>query len=439
MALDVKAWTDPKLRGLKPKEARYEESVERGGLYVVVEPTGTKWWRYRYKINGRTERIKLGDYPTMGLADARRKFEELRGTTGTARRGESPTAKQKEQADVAERLAVPTLKELAGAWISRQDTTDKTKAERKRTLDRDVLPKLGGLRVRHLERSHCIAVIDEAVTRDAKGQARFIYKTLKSLLVYAVEKGLIEYSPMQAMKAPTRYIPKDRRLSDAEVTAFFTVLKESEMSPQARACLEWQLLTACRPSEAREATWGEVDVQAPTGPTWTIPAGRSKNGKAHVVHLSPEALAVLDVMRPFKQPGREAPLFPGRVMRVVDGEAGQMRASPLSVVALARAVSRLQKNFTAELRKATKNENATFEPFTPHDLRRTAASLVTSLGFNRFIAGLLLNHTDTSVTSIYDRHDYEEEKRSAWLALGARVAVLKAGTEGKVVPIRDAA
>ena len=185
-----------------------------------------------------------------------------------------------------------------------------------------------------------------------------------------------------------------------------------------QACLEWQLLTASRPSESRDARWNEIDEAAKPGPTWTIPASRSKNGKALVVHLSPAAMTVLERVRDLKPENvPDAPVFPGRI-----------KGAPLSELAVTRAVSRLQSACETHLREKSGNGAATFAPFTPHDLRRTAASIVTSLGFSRFTAGLLLNHTDSSVTSIYDRHDYEGDKRAAWLALGVHVAALKAAS-----------
>jgi integrase len=147
---------------------------------------------------------------------------------------------------------------------------------------------------------------------------------------------------------------------------------------------------------------------------WTIPAARSKNRKPHTVYLSDAALAVLDQARALREPGKNAPLFPGR-------KPGE----PLSVLAVTRAVKRLHPAIEAKVREFSGKNHAEVDDFTLHDLRRTAASLVTSLGFSRFIAGLLLNHTDPSVTAIYDRNTYQNERRRAWAALGERVAALK--------------
>jgi len=415
----MKRWTDAKVAAQKPGAKRKQLSLGRG-LYFIVEPWGAKYWRYRYKIDGAETRMKLGDYPAMGLAKAEEARNARAVETKAAREGHGPAPAAKAKVERAERLAVPTVADLSEEWLQRKGDASKTKAERRRTLRADVLPKIGAVRVGHIKRLHCKAVIDQIMNRDAPAQAAYAHKVMRAMFRYAVGQGYVEASPMESMPSPAPYKPKDRALSEGEVRAMFAALEESDISISARLCLEWQLVTAARPTEARTAGWREIDLSDPKQPTWTIPAARSKNRKPHIVYLSPAAAAILNEARLLKQ-GKNAPLFPGR-------NAGES----LSFLAVTRAVKRLHGAIEAKLRDIAGKEDAELAPFTPHDLRRTAATLVTSLGFSRFIAGLLLNHTEASVTAIYDRNTYDEDKRLAWRALGERVAALKAAQPAKI-------
>lgn len=420
-------WTDAKLRSIKPKDMRQQFSLGRG-LYFIVEPSGSKYWRYRYKIGAVESRMKLGDYPAMGLADAEKARNEKRIEASGARRGECPAPALKAKTEIANRLKEPTVSDLADEWLLRkkvkktgQPLSERTVKERRYCLDHDIIPLIGVMKAVHVTHEHCRKIIDKVEARGSIGQAVHVHKALRAMFRYALGRRYLTASPMEGMESPAPYVPKDRNLSDIELQAFFEALKESDTSLMVRLCIEWQLLTASRPGEARLTTWGEINEAAAT---WTIPKERSKNRKPHVVYLSAEAMKIVEQAKALRQRGKNAPMFPGKI-----------EGKPLSLLAIARAINRLQPAVTLKLRDLSKNDEAELAAFTPHDLRRTAATLVTKLGFSRFTAGLLLNHTDQSVTGIYDQNDYEAEKRKAWRMLGERVAEIKSGKGAKVVPI----
>lgn len=425
----AKAWTDAKLKAIKPKENRQQFSLGRG-LYFIVEHSGSKYWRYRYKIGAIESRMKLGDYPVMGLADAEQARNEKRTEAAGARRGECPPPALKAKTEIANRLKEPTVSDLADEWLRRKKVketgkslSERTIAERRYCLNHDILPFIGVMRAIHVTHEHCRKIIDKIEDRGSIGQAVHVHKALRAMFRYALGRRYLPASPMEGMDSPAPYVPKERNLSDIEVQAFFEALEESDVSPMVQFCIEWQLLTATRPSETRLATWGEINE---ANVTWTIPPERSKNRKPHVVYLSAEALAVLEHARPLRQSGKSAPLFPGR-----------LEGKSLSLLAVTRAIKRLLPAIEIKVRELSHDDDAELAVFTPHDLRRTAATLVTKLGFSRFTAGLLLNHTDQSVTRIYDQNDYEDEKRKAWRALGERVAALKSGVAAKIIPIKQ--
>lgn len=422
----MKRWTDAKLAAEKPGATRKQRALGRG-LYFIVEPWGAKYWRYRYKIAGTETRMKLGPYPAIGLADAERLRNEKEREARVARAGEGPAPAVRAKVARAERLAAPTVAGLADVWLKRKRNKQgkplapKTVLERRKLLDKDILPHIGVMKAGHITKNHCREIINEVIDRGAMGQAVQVHKALRALFLYAVAEGYIEASPMAGRPAPAPYIAKERALSEVEVRALFAALETSDVSCTVRQCIEWQLMTAARPSEARLATWAEINEK--TG-TWTIPAERSKNRKPHIVYLSDALRSVLDAARATRGDGKHAALFPGR-----------SEGKPLSDLAVTRALKRLHTTMQSKLRELTGDADAVLADFTQHDLRRTAATLVTNLGHSRFIAGLLLNHTDQSVTAIYDRNNYEAEKRQAWRALGERVASLKGAVAAHIIPL----
>jgi hypothetical protein len=112
----MKRWTDAKLQAIKPSAKRGQFSLGRG-LYFIVEPRGAKYWRYRYKIDGREVRMKLGDYPQMMLARAEGERNAKQAEARQARQGHGPAPAAKAKVEHAERLAAPTVAELAEEWL----------------------------------------------------------------------------------------------------------------------------------------------------------------------------------------------------------------------------------------------------------------------------------------------------------------------------------
>jgi integrase len=168
------------------------------------------------------------------------------------------------------------------------------------------------------------------------------------------------------------------------------------------------LVTAQRRGELAKARWADIDVQAAT---WTIPAEHSKNGKTHVVPLSRLALDLFSELR--ERTGYSPHLFP----------SPQNAKRPIIERSLSRAVHNNQSHFG-------------LEPFTPHDLRRTAASLMTMLGVPRLHVSKVLNHAEDSVTAVYDRHDYVSEMRAALDQWARHLIVIVSGGESKIVPLQ---
>jgi integrase len=201
------------------------------------------------------------------------------------------------------------------------------------------------------------------------------------MLNWAAQRESIPANPLAGVRKQAAERPKERVLSDAELTAFLRgLVGPGGPAKQTARALTFILATACRPAEAAGLTFDEIDLSAAT---WTLPAARSKNKRSHEVPLS--ALA-LDLIGP--------------------GDAGPVFASPTRPGLSIRrdSLSQASERLAAKLGIA---------PFTPHDLRRTAATILERKGTPFSIIAAQLNHTKSGVTGVYARHDFAAEKRSA--------------------------
>ena len=423
-------WTDAKLAALRPRATRYEMGIARG-LRLWVYPTGRKSWVMSYKLGDERVRLTLGEYGpgsgALSLDKARQEFARRRLEADQAREGLGPAPKEAAAVARAERLAQPTVEDLASRWLKapgkRGPKSLRTVTEQRRILDRDVLPEIGKLRASHVTAQHVRAVLDKIGARGAPVAESECGKLLRAMFRYAVERGELEHSPVERLKIRPAERRKDRVLTDGEIRTFLALLDadKSRVGTSTGLLLTWVLMTACRPGEGREARWSEIDERAGT---WTVPAARTKNRRPHVVILSDAARGLLTEARKLDAEATERSpfIFPG----LTQGE-------PLTEGVPSRAVLRLRGRLT---------KAGVAEPFTPHDLRRTAATIVAGrLGFGRFVASKLLGHvseTEGGVTAIYDRHDYRAETARAWQALGEYVAELRAGRAPKVRSLSEA-
>lgn len=387
--------TDRQIAALKARDAVYWVTVEsHPGLRVKVTKgrTGTtRTFAYRYRApDGRQELKMIGAYepPHFGLAEARAKWRELRDIR--AQHGYVKAVLEQERAaNVAAIEATTaqgardayTVRKLAEAFVDHQSTQIKTWKKTKANLDLYVLPELGDVPAGEVSRKDVTAVLDTLRRAGKNTTANRTLAALRAAYNWAIEreKPGIEFNPCAAVK-PTRETPRERRLSDVEIARVFKHFPDTDLTDDERDLLEFILLTACRLSEAAGASMDEFDTDAAL---WVLPAARSKNGREHRLPLSRQALALI------KRRRGGSWLFP------LDDKR-PMRADHIHTP-LREAIPALK-----------------VLPFTPHDLRRTAATGIATLKAPRDIVRRILNHTDRSVTARYDLADRTDEVRD-WL------------------------
>jgi integrase len=384
-------FTDRSIAALRPKAERYER-WEGGGFGIRVSPRGAKAWVWVYHFKGRPRRLTLGSYPAMCLADARAKLAEAQKLLSN---GDDPGDREVQRRK-ADRVA-ETVQDLVEAYLEKWARPRKRSvAEDERILKKDVLPPWGRRKAKEIARRDVIELLDRIVDRGSPIAANRTLAVVRRIFGWALSRDIVTANPCAAVKAPGKENRRDRILNLDEIAALWHALDTTKLpiSASIRLALKLQLTTAQRKGEVINAEWKEFDFDESI---WTIPGERAKNGMTHRVPLSPISLVVLDQVTSAKDGG-------GRWLFT-----SPRRDGPITGAAVDHAMRH--------------NRDALgIGEVTPHDLRRTAASHMTSIGINRLVVSKLLNHAEPGVTAVYDRHSYDAEKRAALDAWGARLA-----------------
>ncbi len=398
--MEATRFTVKSIEALKPRAERYEiREKGRRGLAIRVSPLGTKTWVSIYRYGGRLRRMTHGDFPFVGIEDAHKAHAAVRDAVKLNRDPGAEKANLKQAV-----LLAPTFKDLAGEFFKKENRLrPRTKTEYQRILEKDVFPAWERLKAEKITRRHVTLLLDKVAARGGI-QANRTLAVVRRLFNWAIGEGILEANPASHVKAPAQEKRRDRVLSPSEVARFWEVLEETSMSDAMRRALKLILVTAQRPGEVVQLNWADID-----GDWLTIPATRSKNRIAHRVYITPTAKDLLG-------PQGEGFVF------------SRMEGKPFYVDALSKAVRRNRDIFEA----------ARVAPFTPHDLRRTAGTMISAGGASREILKAILNHVDRDVTAIYDRHGYDREKKHTLSKLSREIENLISGKgkTGKVVKLR---
>ncbi len=381
-------FTDYSIKALKPRAKRFEVySDEKTGFGLRVSETGVKSWLSRYRRNGELVRLTLGTYPAMTLKQARIKHNEFRSWLHD---GVDPRHELKRRRKEAEQVRLTeagagTVGGLAHEYLERHARPKKRSwREDERILKKDILPQWKQYKAKDITRRDVIKLLDRIADRGAPIMANRTLAVISRMFGFGVRRGIVDASPCVAIDPPGEEKSRDRVLTENEVRAFWSGLHKARAQEPVKLALKLQLVTVQRRGEIAGAAWSEFDLA--TG-WWTVPAGRSKNSLSHRVPLSSLALELLTELKQLA----------GDSQWLLPSPRGDQ---PITDRALTRAIS---------------NNRIVFDipPFTPHDLRRTAASLMTGMGIPRLVVKKILNHVEGDVTAVYDRHSYDKEKRQA--------------------------
>jgi integrase len=281
------ALSDAQLRKIRPSGSRFE-LTDGKGLTLLVLPSGTRSWLLRYQYEGKPRRISLGEYPNVGLAEARTKAETVRADI---KNGIDPA--QKRAAEKTKRRTAPTFKNLLDEFWEMELTGKPTGEERWRLVEKDAIPEWGRRKVADITRRDAVLLLDK-VRKRAPITANRLQGVLVRMFNFASERGIIEHSPLTGLRRP-REQARSRVLTNYEIKMLWAAVDientKVDIYRATKLALKMILLTGQRPGEVCGMTWAEIDEESAF---WNIPAERMKNGENNRVPLCNMALNVIE-------------------------------------------------------------------------------------------------------------------------------------------------
>jgi len=415
------------------------------GFGVLVYPTGSMTFVFKYKIDGKQKLLKLGEYPKEKLAHLRAEYLKASLRVKDFRRGSAdgvdPVAKIKrdKQQRIAEAAAQSqqfTVSELITEYIDKHAKPNKRGwKEDKRILDHDALSVWGKRKAADITKRDVVLLLERIVERGSPGSANNNFKIIRKMFTFAVERDILQQSPCIGVKMPAPLIRKDRYLDENEIRSFWNNIDNCHVSDDVRRALKLILLTGQRPGEVIGMHTDEID-----GKWWTIPVERSKNKKAHRVYLIDTALELIGPLKVLDKKTNEMKpkgfIFPTPLAKKIQHIENTVPAQVVRRNLAAPVLADGKQVFDDDGKPVTENKLGVAE-FTPHDLRRTAATFMSKIGFMDEIIDAVLNHTKQGIIRTYNVNRYDIEKQQALEAWERKLLSIVTDSQKKdnVVPI----
>ncbi|MBW4198560.1 tyrosine-type recombinase/integrase [Enterobacter cloacae subsp. cloacae] len=301
--------TATEARAARPAEKDY--TLQDGnGLYLLVKTSGAKIWRFNYVRPGDKKRalVSFGSLDDVTLADARKRRDEYRALVAA---GIDPQHHQQQQRDAEAHRRTNTFRIVAADWYEMKKTQNlaaNTIKDIWRSLEKYVFPDIGDMPVTDLTPRHFVNLLEPVKARGNLETLKRVLQRINEVMVFASNSGLTEQNPAANVRKafPTPVKKHMPTIRPEQLPELMKALSIAAIERQTRLLIEWQLLTVTRPAEAAEARWSEIDTDART---WTIPAGRMKMRREHVIPLCDQAMAVLESMKAVS--GHREYVFPG--------------------------------------------------------------------------------------------------------------------------------
>ena len=393
-----------RVKNTKPEPKPYK-LFDGGGLFLLVQPTGSKLWRMKYRFGGKEKLLSLGAYPDLSLADARDAREANRKLLA---KGVDPALeKSKARLRAAGR---ETFESVAREWHERTKPkwTPKHAARLLSALKRDIFPHLGSRPVDEIEPPEVLAVVRRVESRGAGEAAHRLLADCSRVFRYALASGKAKRNPAADLKgalAPVVVTHHASVTDPKEVGALLRAIDGYTGHHVTLCALKLAPLVFVRPGELRQAEWSEIDLE---GAEWRIPAERMKAREPHIVPMSRQAVAVLRELYPLTGP--QGYVFPSI----------RSKARPMSENTVNAALRRLGYG-TDEM--------------TGHGFRSMASTLLNEQGWNRDAIERQLAHAERNqVRAAYNYAEHLPERRKMMQAWADYLDALREG--GKVVPFR---
>ena len=372
------------------------------GFGVKVTPKGRKVFIVLYRTGGAGSKLRkytIGAYGRVTLHQARIAAQKV---FAAKLEGRDLAAEKRE---AKQRVVADRVEDLLETFVDQYLSQNRSGREVARLLRREVGKPWAGKSIHEISKRDVVETVSAIDQRGAPVAANKALKSIKTFLRWCVGRAVLDRSPAEGVPLPRKEVSRDRVLSDKELAQ--VILAARKIGGPYGGIIELLALTGQRREEVARLQWEEVDQDQQI---WTLPKSRTKNAKAHIVHLSHHSLAVL----------KSTPWRAGLVFSF-DG------ARPFNVFSRAKRQLDQLSGVTG---------------WRLHDLRRTCVSGMARLGVAPHVADKILNHqtgTISGVAAVYQRHEFLEDRKDALDQWGAHVAHIVAEASGRTDKVRRVA
>lgn len=380
------ALTDMRVRSAQPLDKTYK-LADGGGMYLLVNPDGARYWRLDYRFAGKRRTLALGVYPVVTLADARIQRDDTRRLLAL---GSDPALAKRMGKRAAKIAGRDTFEAIAREWLNNQRhrLSSRYCALLLARLEADIFPQIGKQLVGEIEAPELLNVLKTIEKRGAIETARRMRQLCGQIFRYAIAASRAKRDPSAdlrgALKSPGR--PRGHKAMPLrEVPGFLKSVRSYDGDSQTRIALRLMLLTFTRTTELRASRWVEFENLDGTAPLWRIPAERMKRKLEHLVPLSSQAVSLLRELRALPGSGSSPFLFPS-----------PSREGFMSNNTMLYALYRLGYHGRA----------------TVHGFRALASTALNEMGFRPDVIERQLAHQEqNAVRAAYNRAEYLIERR----------------------------
>jgi integrase len=394
------ALTDTGIRAAKPTEKARKLADEKG-LYLLIQPTGGKLWRFDYRFADKRKTLAIGTFPDTSLRLARDKRDDARKMMA---QGIDPCDQRKQAKQERRGAQANTFEVVARDWmrIKGAEWTPTYAGKTKSALERHVFPAIGGRPIAELAAPELLAMLRAIEKRGTVDMAHRVQQHCGAIFRYAVSDGKAMSDPTPSLKGALSTVKQEHyaALTDpAEYAQLLRDIDDYRGEVTTKAAMQLLALTFQRTKEVRFAEWSQFDVDAAL---WRIPAEVMKMREAHIVPLSKQAIAVLDGLRPLTGNGRL--VFPSTTNR----------DRPISENTVTYALARM--GYKGRM--------------TGHGFRSAASTMLNEQGFRHDVIERQLAHNErNAVRDAYNRAQYLPERRTMMQQWADYLDKLKAGAE----------
>ncbi|MBA2078575.1 integrase arm-type DNA-binding domain-containing protein [Rhodanobacter sp. PCA2] len=400
--------TDTAIRKTKTTD-KAQKLFDGGGLFLLVHPNGSRYWRLKYRVDGREKLLALGVYPTVSLADARERREDARKLLAN---GSDPSEVKK--AAKAERLeaatvAADTFETVARDWLARQVGAEITLSKSRWILESYLFPEIGSLPLAEVTPRVLLDALRKIEERGIVETAHRAKIKAGQVFRWAILEGRAEVDPTASLRGalkPPRNKHHAAITDPAKIGELLRAIDGFSGQYVTLCALKLAPMLFVRPGELRKAEWSEFDVD---GAIWRIPGERMKMKAAHIVPLASQAVDVLRELHDLTGSGQY--VFPG----------ARSASRPMS-----------ENTINASLRRLGYGK----DEVTGHGFRSMAASRLNELGWNADAIERQLAHAESNKVRAAYTHaaQYLDERKRMMQAWADYLEGLRNGAA--VVPFR---